>query len=247
MRMRVPTRCRPFRQLPAIVIIGSVILPPDTLADGFTVDKVYHPYVQPLEREIEWRSLFINDGDETLDGAQVHRLGVGKSFGERLFGEIYLIGVNNPGSDLDLEAWELELKWQLTEQGEFFADWGLLFEFEKENDNDSQEFGTTLLIEKELRQWTATLNLSAIYEWGDDIRNEWESQLAAQMRYRYSRLFEPAIELYSGETTKGIGPVALGDLRFARGRKLHWELGLIFGLDSDSPDQTLRALLEFEF
>jgi hypothetical protein len=39
-----------------------------------------------------------------------------------------------------------------------------------------------------------------------------------------------------------MGQVPLG------GRKqLAWEAGVIFGLDSDSPDTTLRVLLEFEF
>jgi hypothetical protein len=104
-----------------------------------------------------------------------------------------------------------------------------------------------VLVEKELGRWAATINLAAIYEWGDDVSNEWESQLASQLRYRYSRSFEPGIELYGGDNDKGLGPVALGDIRFSTGRKLHWEAGLIFGLDSDSPDQTLRALLEYEF
>lgn len=55
------------------------------------------------------------------------------------------------------------------------------------------------------------------------------------------------LELYSVEDTKGLGAVGLGEVMFAKGRKLHWELGVIFRLDSDSPDQTYRAMLECEF
>ena len=91
------------------------------------------------------------------------------------------------------------------------------------------------------------MNLAAIYEWGDDIKNEWESLLTARLRYRYSRYFEPAVEIISAEDIKGLGPAALGAVRFSGARKLRWEIGLIFGLDNESPDQTLRAMLEFEF
>jgi hypothetical protein len=122
-----------------------------------------------------------------------------------------------------------------------------LFELETERDDDAWEYATTVLVEKEVGRWVGALNLSAIYEWGDDVSNEWESKLAAQMRYRYSRALEPAIELYSGDADKGLGPVLLGNIRFEKARKLHWETGVIFGLDSDSPDQALRFLLEYEF
>ena len=217
-------------------------------ADGFPIDKVYDPYVQPLEREIELRTLIVNDDDAALDGAQRYRLGLGKSFTDRIFVEFYLIGAK--GADLDgLEqnGYELELKWQLTEQGEYFADWGLLFELETGRDTDIWEYSTAVLIEKEFGRWDGKLNLAAIYEWGDDIKNEWESELAAQLLYRYSPFFEPALELYSGQNAKGLGPVAVGTVPFTKGRKLLWELGVIFGLESDSPDQTYRAMLEYEF
>jgi hypothetical protein len=238
---------RRVRAFAGIVIVTLLAAPVTGLADGFGIDKVYHPYVNPLEREIEFRALVLNDSNDSIDGIQSYRLGFARAFGERVRGEFYLIGADEPGGNLSLEAYELEIKWQLTEQGEYFVDWGLLFELEAERDQEIFEYRTSLLLEKELGQWTGALNLSAIYEWGDDIRNEWESQLAAQLRYRYSRSFEPAVELYSGEFVKGLGPVALGNIRFGKGRKLRWEFGIIFGLDSESPDQTYRAMLEFEF
>jgi hypothetical protein len=228
--------------------LAIAVMPMTALADGLAVDKVYHPYVQPLEREVELRSLYLNDGDEEIDGAQLHRLGLGAALNDRLFAEFYLIGEKaSRGSSFKLEAYEAELKWQLTEQGEYAADWGLLFELETERDDNVWEYSTAVLVAKEFGRWTGTLNLAAVYEWGSDVSNEWESKLAAQVRYRYARAFEPAVELYAGDSDKGFGPVALGDLRIGNGNKLHWEAGLIFGLDSDSPDQTVRALIEYEF
>jgi hypothetical protein len=217
------------------------------VADGSTIDKVYHPYVQPEEREIEFRAIIENNSDRRSGDERVYRLGYGQSFSDYLFGEIYLIGVKNDDQGLRLEAYELEALWQITEQGEFFADWGMLFELEKERSEDVMEFSAALLIEKDWRRWTGTANLYGIYEFGDDIDNEFETALALQTRYRYSRELEPAVELYMGQDTRGLGPVMMGSWPLGGVRQLRWEGGLIFGLNSDTPDQTLRVLFEYEF
>ncbi len=210
-------------------------------ADSSAIDKVYHPYVQPLEQEIEYRMI-------SADDEMAYRLGLGKSFSDRLFMELYLTGSDKKKQgDPDIDSYELEAKWQLTEQGEYSADWGVIVELEKQKSVAAWELSTGLLVEKEWRKWSGTANFWAIYEWGDRPDDEFESVLALQARYRYSRFFEPAIEFYSGEQTRGIGPVALGELRFGKGRKLKWEMGAIIGLDAKTPDTTWRFLTEFEF
>jgi hypothetical protein len=80
----------------AAAIVMAFAVPAVVCADGFSIEKVYHPYVQPLEREIEVRSVFINDDDPLIDGLQGHRLGFGKSFTDRLFAEFYFIGIDEP-------------------------------------------------------------------------------------------------------------------------------------------------------
>lgn len=221
-------------------LLACCILPSIVLADGSAIDKIYHPYVQPLEREIEWRVI-------SADDEIVHRLGIGKSFSDRLFIEMYLIGVDQKHRGFDIEAYELEVKWQLTEQGEYAADWGVIVELEKVKSLDAWELAAGLLVEKEWGRWIGTANFWGIYEWGEQQDDELESVLSLQARYRYSRFLEPAIEFYSGEKTRGLGPVLMGDVRFGRGKKLHWEVGSIIGLDSKTPDTTWRFLTEFEF
>jgi len=217
------------------------------LADGTIIDKIYHPYVQPEEHEIEFRAVIENEADRSSGDERIYRLGYGQSFNDRWFGEIYLIGVKNDDQALRLQEYELEALWQITEQGEYFADWGMLFELEKERSEDVMEISTALLIETEWRRWTGTANIYGIYEFGEDIDNEFETALTLQTRYRYSRVFEPAAELYLGEDTVGLGPTMMGSWPLGGARQLRWEGGLIFGLDSDTPDQTLRVLLEYEF
>jgi hypothetical protein len=226
--------------------IAMLLVNGGAFADGPVVDKIYDPYVQALERELEYRFTTQNDDDDSLDSLQIHRLGFGMSWSDRWFTEIYVIADRSKQKQLAVTGYELEAKWQMTEQGEYWADWGLLFEFEAER-GDAWEYATTLLMSKEWGRWVSTANAGIIFEWGDDIGEDWETSLSLQGRYRLSRGFEPALEFYAGESAKGLGPVFLGDIRTGGKSKLHWEAGLIFGLDNHSPDQTWRGLLELEF
>lgn len=210
------------------------------LADGNTIDKVYHPYVQPLEKELEYRA-------RTADGVQSHRLGLGRAFSDQWFAELYLIGAKAEGDSLALEAYELELKWQLTEQGEFNNDWGLLFELEKAHQQDSYEASTTLIGLHEWHRWIATGNATLTYEWGKALRDEWETAFAGQLRYRYSAALEPGLELYKSQNSYGFGPVIMGQIPFSGGNKLFWQFGVIVGLDAQTPDTNWKFALEYEF
>lgn len=208
-------------------------------ADDVAIDKVYHPYVQALEHEIEWRII-------SADGQQLHRLGFGKSLSDRLFAEVYLIAEDNDDDDLEIEAIELELKWQLSEQGEFSVDWGLITEIEYKEEDNAWELAAGLLLEKEWGRWVGTANVWGIYE-HSSLESELETALALQSRYRYSPYIEPAIEFYAGQNTRSLGPVLMGDLRIGSGKKLHWEAGVLFGINNSSPDNTWRFLAEYEF
>ena len=216
-------------------------------ADGVVVDKIYHPYVQPLERELEWRATLQDQQPGRPNDLSVYRFAYARSLGEKWLGEVYLVGRQSDDAGFDVAAFEVEALRQLSEQGEYWADWGLVFELEKERALDAWEFAVGALAEKEWGRWSGTANLFVMQEWGSDVRDELETRLGLQARYRHSPAFEPAIEFYSGEDTRAIGPVALGLVRFSGKRQLHWEAGVVFGVDSKSPDTTLRFLLEFEF
>ncbi len=217
------------------------------LADGIVIDKIYHPYVQPLEQELEWRTIYQDEQPSADDDLWRYQLAYGRSINDRWFLEAYLVGESSANESFGIEAYELEAKWQLTEQGEFWADWGLLFELEKEANEDAWEFATAVLVEKEWGKWSGAANFYVLNEWGSDIKNELETKLNLQARYRYSQAFEPAIEFYSGQNTRALGPAFLGQVKMGNRQRLRWEFGAIFGLDSKSPNRTLRLLLEFEF
>jgi hypothetical protein len=192
-----------------------------------------------MEKEVEWRLV-------AADGDHLQRLGIGRALTDRIFVEGYLLAAEE-GDTFRLQGYELETRLQLTEQGEYAIDWGLLLELEKAHEEDEYELATALLMEKQWGRWVGAANLWLEYEWGDAVKDEFETATALQARYRLSPEFEPAVEFYGGENTRALGPVAMGDIRFAAGKKLHWETGVLLGLSKKTPDATLRVLAEYEF
>ena len=231
-----------------LVIALLLLVAAGARGDGSVVDKVYHPYVEQLEWELEWRMTHEDENPITgIERQQLHRVGLGRAVTEYVFAEVYLIGEQSSQESFDLEAYELELLWQLSDQGEYLLDYGVLFELEKEQREDSWEASSALLLEKEFGRYSATVNLALTYEWGDDIEDELETAAALQARYRYSPRFEPALEAYLGEDTRAVGPVVMGRERLGLMKALRWELGVVLGVDSDTADYTVRAVLEYEF
>ena len=146
------------------------------------INRVYHPYVEQGERELEY-GFTLRDlgGDEVL----LNRAAVGYAWNDKIFTEIYLLTETLSHDGEEIRAYEAELKWQITEQGEYWADWGLLLEAGTARDISSHEFAAGILWEKEVaNRWVATANAIAEYEFGSDIEAELEAAVRAQLRYR---------------------------------------------------------------
>ena len=227
-----------------ILMMCSVLATFAASADNFTVDRVYQPYVLPFEREFEWRlTSRQNDNGNVL----MQRFSFGHALSEFVILETYLVGARDENQDFGLESYELELRWMITEQGKYWADWGTLFELEKQHNTDDWAAKAGILTEKEFGQFSLTTNVSLVYEWGETVANEWESEFKAKFRYRWLPEVQPGIEIYVGEDYVGVGPAFMGIKRFDRQKQLKWDFGFIAGLNGDSKDHTLRMALEYEF
>lgn len=224
-----------------------LMLSGQALADGTVVDKVYHPYVQPLEREFEYRFAYQKQAEHPDNNAMAQKLGYGFSIAERMALEFYVIADRVSPEDYKLSGYEVELRWMLTEQGEYGADWGMLFELERQNNLDNYEFTSGLLLEKEFGPTSLTLNALAVYEWGQTLESELEAEFRLQYRYRWLPQVQPAIEFYAGENYKGAGPSMMGVHKFSGLEQLKWEFAVIFAIDASTVNNTLRFALEYEF
>ncbi|GLX84086.1 hypothetical protein tloyanaT_03380 [Thalassotalea loyana] len=227
-----------------ILSIFALFFCSQVLADGIVVDKVYHPYVLPNETEFEWRMLSRQTDEGNLLG---QRIAFGKSLNESLMLEAYLVGEKTETEDFSLQAYEVELRWMVTEQGEQWADWGMLFELEKLHQSYDWEFTTGVLFEKEFGRTSLTMNAFVVYEWGENIEDELETEFRLKYRYRWIPELQPAIEIYSGEELFGIGPAFMGIYRIDRQKQLKWEAGFISEISQSGKDHSFRLALEYEF
>jgi len=223
-------------------LFATLLAPHNVLA----VDKVYHPHVEPLEREIEYRAIGFNDGDDNPD-IQVHRFGIGYGFSDRIAVETYLSGQKEGGDALKVETIEVEALWQLNEQGAQWLDSALQFEIEH-SDGGYNEFSAGFIAEKEIgRRWSATANLIVHYETGPEPKDNFEGEAAAQLRYRRTQQFEPAIETYWNEDVIAIGPAALGTLQMNERNRLKWEIAALQSTKHALARRIFRCSLEWEF
>ena len=207
------------------------------------VDKIYDPYVYQGELEIEVRGVHQFDDDNK----HKIKLGVGYGVNAAWFVEGYAIFEQETGNSAKAEAVELENKFQLTEQGQYWVDIGLLTELEKVLDEEVWEFKIGPLFQKQIKDWVVTANFFMEKKFGsDNTEGEVELLGAAQLKYRLSESLEPAVEYYGDEETHAIGPVLLGKHRWGK-TPVKWELGVLKGLNEDTSDINFRWLLELEF
>jgi len=207
------------------------------------VDKVYDPYVYQGELEIEARG--VHQFDDT-DAHEV-KLGVGYGINSVWFIEGYVIAEQATGNSAAIEEVELENKFQLTEQGQYWVDVGLLMELAKNLDEQTWEFKAGPLFRKQIADWVVTANFFLEQKFGPDAEeSDVEFLGSAQVKYRLSPSLEPAVEYYGDEKTHAIGPVLLGKSRWGK-TPVKWELGVLKGLNDDASDINFRWLLELEF
>ncbi|MBT7580991.1 MAG: hypothetical protein HN573_03030 [Candidatus Marinimicrobia bacterium] len=228
------------------LFLVSILMAPFSITESSGVmEKVYHPYVIPLEKEIEWGFNFIDDPKKTKHLNQMHTIGMGYSLNESNYIEFNVGGIKYPNLNIDFNNYEIEFKHQLTEQGEYSSDWGLLVELERNTEQKKWEIATTTINEKEFGKYSLTNNFSIIYE-NSPLKTEFETYFGSQLRYRYKEYLEPGIELHMGEGIRGIGPLFRGIYRLNKS-KLKWEIAFIHGFSSKGDDQTIKAQIEWEF
>jgi len=239
----------------AIAAMLAVSMPRDAEAAPF---KVYSPNVVKGENEIEYRGFRDFDDDSSRDGAEKHKLGVGRGFTDFWFSEIYSVYEREPGGSYEHEAIEWENRFQLTEQGKYWADFGLLVEYEATPHGNPDELVIAPIIEKTVDRWVGTVNLFFEREVGSGRSSDTTFAYAARLKYLLHPRFEPAIEAF-GEPghlnhfgsfngqEHWAGPAVYGAVGLGGTHKLVYSAAYLFGETSVSSDNRAILRLEYEF
>lgn len=232
------------QRLPRLLALAVCAgLPTLALAD---VDKVYSPRIHAGDMELETRGTYLDDPDQAEDGRWLQKFSLGYAFSDRLALEAYLNSEKLRGESLELEAYELEARFNLFQNPDRAL--ALLAEVEKEREDDVWEYKVGPLYEQRLPS-DLRLRLNAFAEKQDGAdadESDIEYSGAAQLAWLADDDLAPALEYYGESGNHGAGPVLLGEFELG-GQELEWEAGAIFGL-SDSADRVVyRWSLEMEF
>ena len=240
--------------------VGMVVLGSPARADF----KVRSPIVDFREFEFE------HNGSVTFDKAKS-----GKNNNQSYTNEIevgvtpfWLLGLEGEwaapsGENLKREATTLESMFQLTPQGEWWADLGFFVEYSRaasRRDPDSLTFGP--VVQKELPGIVPlgtlhTLNLFFDKQIGPNRTDDTGFTYAWQSRLLVHPLFDPGFEMFGeignieapgklADQQHRIGPMFAGFIGLQPYGKIKYELGYLFGLTRATEAGALRWRFEYE-
>lgn len=212
---------------------------------------VYSPYVTEGQSEIEFRAHQQFDADPDLSNERAYVFSVAHAFTGWWHPEIYVGSYERePGQANILQGYEFENIFQLTDQGEYWADFGFLgsYEYNKQPDvPGGLEFGP--LFEKRDGRIDQRLNLIWEKELGGGADRHYEFRVSYAASYSFNPLFAPGFEAYyrPDDEAHQIGPALNGELASSRGNELEYSIAYLFGLNKGAPNRTLALRLEYEF
>lgn len=231
-------------------------------ASAFAAERLYYPYVEQGELELEYFGSRSIDSDSTKDNKQKQQFSVGYGVNDWWKTEFYGKFGKEPQDKLTFDEWEWENIFQLTERGEYWLDLGASLAYEwTPQSNRADTVEARLLLAKDLDKTSHILNILAEKNVGSGPKDGLEGKVLWSSRYNYSRYFEPGFEMSSDfgelkhtgsfdDQKHSIGPAAYGNIPLRltdRSDSLKYRVGYLFGVSKGAPNGDAIAQLEYEF
>jgi hypothetical protein len=226
--------------------------------------KVHSPIVEYREFEFEHNGVTTFDKKKSgLSNNQSYTNEIG--YGVTPFWQVEIEGETEApsGTNLRYSATTIENTFQLTPQGEYWADLGFFAEYSHSASrivSNSTKFGP--IVQKEASgfwnsQLLHTLNLFVAKDLGHNRSDDTGFSAAWQSRLRLNPLFEPGVEFYTditdiekpgkfAEQQHRVGPMFAGLYSLAPYGKVKYELGYLFGLTRATENGAVRWRFEYE-
>ncbi len=216
-------------------------------------DTVYRPVVEKGETEVEFRNGYRDYSGGANEYATVMDLGYGVT--NRWQTELVLEYSGITGFGGSFEALEWENIFVITEQGQHWADLGLIAEYEHSYAAGPDVFKIGPLIEKEVGPTIVDLNLIFEHEVGSGASSDTELNYAWQVKWRGREALEWGVQGFGSmgvlsrfgeEDVHSVGPALFGLHRLGSGNKISYNAAALVGLNRDAPDLTARFSVEYE-
>jgi hypothetical protein len=255
-------------RLSAVLALPALVLTPWHAARADF--HVVSPYEIDLgELEIEHNGSDSVDPRAGIGGNQSYTMELGTGLTSWWHSEIELGFDNDPdnGQPTMLTQVVSENTFELTEPGEYFADFGFYIEYGQSTTRGAAAASNQVtfgpVIAKDIGRTTHTINLFLTRQLGPDQTSQGlDFSYAWQSRWNLWAPLSPAIEIYGDAGTLGAsprfsqqellaGPVAVGSLRLhdlglGNAGALKYEVGWLFGATRATADGTLRWRVELE-
>ena len=244
------------RDLTAPLVIVCALLLHASLAKADPAAKVHLPAVVEGEAEIELLGGYQwwpNNEDDRLRQF-VGEVGYGVTSWWKT--ELGVGTTRVPNQSYKLDEIEWENTFQLTEPGQYWLDLGLFVEFAYDHPERRNAIAIGPMFQKEIDSVQANLNVFFERELGSGAEPGAAINLEWQLKWRSDPRFEPGVQGFATlgrtndfgrQSTGNVGPAFFGYVYTGAGSKLKYDAALLFRLNSNTPDTTLRFQLEYEF
>ncbi len=242
--------------LPGAGLLSLLLLGAVGNSAAFGLDEIYTPNAEYREISIEYSRSGAFDPRAALNGAQSGEFTLEAGVTPRLQLEVSGQSSKDPGSAMQLQAREIEARYQLLESGEYWLDAGVLLAYANSTlSGQADSLEMKLLLKNDSGKFTHTANIGfsqdvgryAEHSGGPDWAFLWNS------RYRFSSAFQPGIELQSGlgqhaqlghfnEQEHYLGPSIYGKLF----NHLKYQAAYLYGISDPAARHALRLLVEYE-
>ena len=234
-------------------LLFSCLLPASAAAFAGSADTIYVPVVEKGETEFELRGGYRDFRGAPSEHAFVFDLGYGVS--NRWRTEAVLEYAAEGGSPGRLKALEWENVFVLTEQGKHWMDVGLIAEYEHSFAAGPDQVKIGPLLQKEIGQTVANLNLRFKHQVGSGASDSTELDYRWQLKWRGNEALEWGVQGFGElgvvdhlgrDASHTVGPALFGVQRLHGRDKLRYNGAVLAGLNNASPDVTVRFQLEYE-
>jgi hypothetical protein len=236
-------------------LIGSISICQLSDANADPASKVYMPTVVQGELELE-----LNGGYQRWknhDDNKEHQLvvDVGYGFTSWWKSELAVGYTRVPGEAAKLDEIEWENIFALTEPGRYWADLGLFAELARDHANGRNVLEVGPMFQQEFGPIQSNLNFLLERELGSAAETGAGLSYAWQVKWRGNRSFEPGVQGFGSlgrtndfghATEHKIGPAVFGQVALGGRNKLKYNGAVLFGLNNNTPDTTVRFTVEYE-
>lgn len=244
-----------------VTIAGTAI------ADVGPDDEIYSPQVEAGEFEIEARYYDLSGNSDGANATHETRIEIGYSPTDFWRASVSPVLVNGPRSATHLHQIQIENVFALPGEGDgLWPDVGMFLSYEIGTIDDAEdELVLGPVFEKQLGAWLFNANVfvdrAMVHEPDVGLSYGWQARwtpdagpfdLGVQGFGEHEFLDEDEADeteySHAPRYAPGhrAGPALFGSVATGDESSLNWQLALLFGLDDDAADRTLRLVVEYE-